>query len=404
MKKNTPYLGTMLVAILVLGATVLCAAPKSAASSQTLVQKNLSDFYRLKTSDPAAAKSKLELILQQNPEHVAANIEMGYLLINEGQYESAIRYFQTAQKNSPENSELSLQMGYLYDTTNNKKEAYSQFEKAMASGDVSLQEKACLATIYLSNARRKKLNAPFFFDVYFSPTYSSRFDNGIFSLNLRSGVNVGRRKEWDFYAGFRGTRDTASRGGNLPEIFSDNAGIFSVGLKYIPFSGVPLSIYGEAGRGYDLIERGRPRWRDDFRAGLLAYETWGAVPRCSSAWRYPFQHVGNAYLDIGVYSRYKRNWIGYGRVREGLRIVEKGRSALDGYLQISGALDANDDFYNNLYEVGPGLGWIPDHRQNMVLRVARIRGHYLKVNGVDPNPYGQNYWDTRWNAEVYWRF
>lgn len=364
----------------------------------------LDKFYRLKSTDPIKAKIFLETILKAEPRHIVANIEMGYFLIGEEKFEEALTHFKTAQAQSPNNSQLALQMGYLYDATNNKRAAYSEFEQALRSDDVSVQQKACLATIYLADARRKTWPAPFFFDVYFSPSYSSRFDNGIFGLNLRTGVNVGHRKEWDIYAGFRGTRDTESRGGNAPVIFSDNVGIFSIGVKYIPFQRIPLSLYGEAGRGYDLIRRGRPRWRDDFRAGLLAYETWGAPPRCVPDWAFSFRQVGNAYLDIGVYSRYDRNWIGYGRMREGVRLVEKGRSALDGYLHVSGSLDANDDFYNNVIEVGPGLSWIPDHRQHITFRVARLRGHYLETNGRDPNPYGRNFWDTRWDAEMYWRF
>jgi tetratricopeptide (TPR) repeat protein len=367
-------------------------------------QKELSEFYRLKSANPAKAKTKLETFLKSNPQHVAANIEMGYLLMGEKKYDEAIAYFKNAKGNSPDSSQLALQLGYIYDTIGDKQSAYQEFEAAMASSEGDIQEKACLATIYLAPARRKKLPDPYFFDVYFSPSYSSRFDNGLFSLNSRYGVNVGGRKEWDFYVGFRGTRDTASKGGNLPEIFSDNAGIFSLGVKYIPFYRVPVSLYGEAGRGYDLLRRGRPRWRDDFRAGLLAYDTWGASPRCCSQWLFPFRHVGDAYGDVGVYSRYRRNWIAYGRVREGLRLVEKGRSALDGYIHLYGVTDSNDDFYNNLFEVGPGLAWVPDHRQNVVVRVGRLRGHYFKVNGRDPNPYGSHYWDTRCDAEMYWRF
>ncbi len=364
----------------------------------------MGDFYRFKTTDPVKAKSILEDVLKFDPKNASAHIEMGYFLIEEQKFNDALAHFKVAQTQAPDNPQLALQMGYLYDSTNKKKDAYSEFERALLSNDVSVQEKACLATIYLANARRKKLADPYFFDIYFSPSYSSRFDNGLFSLNMRTGVNLGMRKEWDFYVGFRGNRDTESRGGNVPEIFSDNAGIFSIGVKYIPFQGVPVSLYGEAGRGYDLVRRGRPRWRDDFRAGILAYESWGAGPRCVSSWKFPFSHVGNAYADLGVYSRYDRNWIGYGRVREGVRLIEKGRSALDGYVQFSGALDSNDDFYNNIVEFGPGLAWIPDHRQNIVLRATRLRGHYLKVNGVDANPYGRNYWDTRWDAEAYWRF
>lgn len=378
---------------------LFAAQPKPIKSS-----RELNEFYRLKTSNPEGAKKKLQSFLDSNPDHVSANIEMGYLLMAENRHEEALSFFRSAQKRAPDNSELSMQIGYLFDATDRKKEAFTEFEKAISGGDSTIQERACLATIYLANARRKKLAEPFFFDVYFSPSYSSRFDNGLFSLNARYGVNLGMRKEWDFYVGFRGNRDTESRGGNVPEIFSDNVGILSVGVKYIPFQGVPVSLYGEAGRGYDLVRRGRPRWRDDFRAGVLAYESWGARPRCVSTWKFPLSHVGNAYADVGVYSRYDRNWIGYGRVRDGVRLIEKGRSALDGYVQFSGALDSNDDFYNNIYEFGPGLAWIPDHRQNIVLRVTRLRGHYLKVHGVETNPYGRNYWDTRWDAEAYWRF
>jgi tetratricopeptide (TPR) repeat protein len=378
--------------------------PAFAARKKPDLNSQMNRFYELKSKDPKAAKEKLEDIVAAYPNSSLAQAEMGYLLTSEGKNEEALEHFRAAEKNAPQDPQMSMQLGYVLDSTNRKKEAYKEFEKASLSKDEQVREEACLATINLAPVIHKKLPDPYFADVYFSPSYNTRFDDGIFSLNLRGGVNVGPRKEWDVYAGFRGVRDTESRGGNAPQIFSDNVGVFALGARYIPLKNIPLSLYAEAGMAYDLLDRNRDRWRDDVRAGALMYTAWGAAPHCPMGWQFPFRHVGNFYADVSVYSRYDWNWIGYARVREGLRVVEKGRSSLDAYLHVGGVVDSDDEFFNNLVEVGPGLAFVPDHRWNITFRYYVLKGNYLKVNGPSSNPYKPSYTDRRLEAECYWRF
>jgi len=332
------------------------------------------------------------------------HLEKGHELLRQKKAKKALPHFREAQKKKPNDAFITLQLGYILDSLNRKKEAYAEFKKLKDSKDFETRKKAQQALLNLSSAHAKLLPEPYFIDVYFSPFFQSRFDNGIFTLNIKGGRTFGKKRKFELYAGNRVVRDTESTGGTAPEIFSDNAVIFSLGLRYQPFLAIPAFIYGEAGRGYDLLDRNRDRWRDDFRSGLTLYHSWGAKPTYSGTWRFPFKHIGNVYGDLGVYSRYDRNWIGYFRIREGLRVIEKNKAVLDVFAQGWFVGDSNDDFFNNLVEYGPGIQFVPNHQWNFAVRFTTLKGTYLRVNSPNRNPFRRKYTDNRWELETYWRF
>ena len=63
---------------------------------------------------------------------------------------------------------------------------------------------------------------PYFRDIYFAPSYESRYDDVIFPLKMRYGKNIdnGRAQVYGF---LNLNRDTQSQGGVRPEIIDENA-------------------------------------------------------------------------------------------------------------------------------------------------------------------------------------
>jgi tetratricopeptide (TPR) repeat protein len=390
-------ISAVVLALLLGTSAIVVAAPKSA-------DQELNQYYSVKRSNPQKAKPTLESIVQRNPKNLTARKELGYLLIEEKNHKEALQQFQEVQKLDPHDAQTNMQVAFLLDRLDQKSAAYKEFKKEATGPPSEKQQEACIALINLADANRKVLADPYFADLYLNPSYNSRFDNGLWTANARAGVSVGLRKEWDFYAGLRGTRDTESRGGTAPQIFSDNASIFSLGAKFIPFREIPVALYAEAGRGYDLVEQNRDRWRGDVRGGIFAYQAWGTRATCVPRPTFSFKHMGNVYADVSYYSRYDDNVIGYLRIREGLRVFEMNRSAVDVFLMAFGAIDSNHEFFNNLGEIGPSIAFIPDHTWNLALRYTAVKGRYATLNTASPNPYSKSYSDNRFELEGYWRF
>jgi len=377
---------------------------KSPPATASSIDDLFSEFYTIKESRPKKAQALLTDILKRDPKNNHAQKEMGYLLLKSESYQEALPYFKKAQGTDPNNSDLAMQIGYLEDKLKNKKAAHAQFSKAYEHGDATRQQKACEALSNVDYWNRKRIPEPYFSDIYLAPYHSSRFDNQIFFGHTRFGANLGKRKEWEPYVGLRYTQDSESEGGQNLVLFEDNTVMLSLGTRYYLPIGIPLSAYAEAGQSYDLIDRNRPRRRDDFRAGLTSFKAWGSPFTCPTKTTYPFVWVGDFYADIGYYSRFDRNVIGYLRLRDGLRVWEHTTSALNVYLQAFGVVDSNDDFFNNVAEWGPALAFIPTHRLHLTLRYSLNKGHYLKVNGPSANPYKRDYTDHRYMIEFYQRF
>src|SRR5581483_10453355 len=78
------------------------------------VDQNLSTYYSLKSSDPAAARRALSTYLVENPNDAAAQTEMGYMLINEKNYRDAIVHLEKAHDIEPANEKIMLQLAYAY--------------------------------------------------------------------------------------------------------------------------------------------------------------------------------------------------------------------------------------------------------------------------------------------------
>jgi len=363
----------------------------------------LEDYYRLRNSDPVAARSALETTVAEEPSNGPAQMELAYVLINEKKFDQAVNHLQQALKADPNNERARLQLAYTYQRMGKSALARKSFDELKDSSGTTTAS-ACQALADLAPQRWQFLPRPYFADLYLAPIYLSRFDDFITYSQARAGVALANRGEWEIYGSLRYTDDSKSTGGNTPAIWSDNAAILAGGLRYRPFKKIPVSAYAEQGRAYDLLDQNRDRWRDDFRSGLSYFDRWAPLANCSPSWRFPFTRSSSLYSDVSFYSRYDHNWIGYLQWREGRRLVEKCRASMDGYLYFGGSMDSNRDYFNNVAEAGVGATITPDHSFPLFLRYTVVRGSYIKVSGSVPNPHGGPYTDQRWELVGFVRF
>jgi len=171
------------------------------------------------------------------------------------------------------------------------------------------------------------------------------------------------------------TADTRSSGaGPAPVIISDNALVLGVGLRYRPVRAFWIDV--QEGVAVDLVDRaGASGTRGDFRAiataGTGTYPEFNVHEEPAS----PLTLMADFFLSAGYYSRYK-NGIGYAQGRLGARALEISRAFMDVYLRFDMALDTEGKFYNNLFEVGPGLRFTPDPDWGLFLMVEAHHGIY----------------------------
>ncbi len=362
----------------------------------------MNQYYSLKKRKPRAAERLLSRILRRYPNKLMAIKEMAYTKLANEQGKQALHYFLKWQRFEPSNDRVKLQIAYIYDRLGLHKEAYQQFKIVSKSKNPKLAEIACQALVNLAHYKYKILPNPWFADLYYAPIWRGRFRNLIHPVKFRFGAALGKHKQFQVYGFVRYTRDVRSAGGTIPDIFEDNAAIFGVGASVRPFVKIPIFIYLEGGRAYDLIDRNRGRWRRDVRGGVMGYQRWGRGYACNSCLRFPFKPVGDFYGDISFFSRYDNNIIGQLRLRQGLRVLEWGNSSVDVYLKGQYFFDRKHEFYNNVLEFGPGISFVPYNRFPFAIRVERIRAQYLHVNSPTPIPYGNHhYFETRVEAEFY---
>jgi uncharacterized protein HemY len=95
--------------------------PKGTSSQAPADSTLLNQYYSLKKSNPTQAKEILEKLVKQYPHNVTAELEMGYLLIQEKKNKDAIPYFQAAQKLDPSNNQTKRQLAYLLAEDQSKK-------------------------------------------------------------------------------------------------------------------------------------------------------------------------------------------------------------------------------------------------------------------------------------------
>ncbi|MFC3909926.1 tetratricopeptide repeat protein [Legionella dresdenensis] len=347
-------------------------------------------YYELKKYDKRAAYQLLKQIIVQYPANLTALKEGGYLAIELKLPNDAINYFSQAYALSYE-PDIAMQLGYLYNQVENNYMAYQYFKLAGKSTDTELALKAENAMTNLAGMQTKVFPKPYFSELFFTPFSQTRFGLTVRPLIARLGIEHEDTLQTKTYLLFRQTDDNKTDVlGQLPQIYEDNVRIMGAGVQITPVKAIPMVAFVETGAAYDLVYRNRNRWRGDLRGGLMYYQDLGARPAYFGRPTLSAKYYGFLYGDATYFSRYDNNVIGTLKTHQGIRLLQYHSSMLNLYMSGRVLQDTNRDFFNNIAEIGPGIGFIPSNRFFLEFRYEYIRGVYLPAGG-SVNPYSKYY-------------
>ncbi|KXZ74283.1 hypothetical protein AVENLUH5627_00081 [Acinetobacter venetianus] len=337
-------------------------------------------FYKLEPNQPEQAEKVLLELSEITPQDVKVWKSLTYLQIRLNKQKLALQSVQQASKLDPQDDQLKLQQAYLLNQLKKDKDALPIFKDLTTSNNPEIASKAQEAVRNLSGGTVK----PIFKDIYFAPSYESRYDDFIFPLKMRYGKNLdnGRAQVYGF---INLNRDTKSKGGVRPEIIDENAVTVGVGANYQPWTSIPVRAYLEIGGSYDLIDRNRDKFRESVVGGVTGYQEWYANPTIEqrTVWN---DYFTDLYGNIASYSREDYNVIADLRLRSGFNVYRGEAGTVQAYGKLHALADSKGENYNNLFEYGAGVAWQPFNYIPMKIRVERLYGNYFKdalADGTD---------------------
>lgn len=337
-------------------------------------------FYKIEQSQPEEAEKILIELGQLTPQDIKVWKSLTYLQIRLNKQNEAIQSVRKAEQLAPQDEQLKLQEAYLLNQQKRNKEALVIFKDLSASSDPEMASKAQQAVQNLSASAVPST----FKDVYFAPSYESRYDDFIFPLKMRYGKNLdnGRAQVYGFV---NLNRDTKSKGGVRPEIIDENAVTVGVGANYQPWLSIPVRAYLEVGGSYDLIDRNRDKFRESVVGGVTGYQEWYAHPAVEqrTIWN---DYFTDLYGNVASYSREDYNVIADLRLRSGFNVYRGEAGTVQAYGKLHTLADSEGENYNNLFEYGAGVAWQPFNYVPVKLRVERLYGRYFKdalADGTD---------------------
>jgi tetratricopeptide (TPR) repeat protein len=337
------------------------------------------------TTDPALSVPARKALVEMQATDLHDRRQKGYELLLHHRSGEAITVFEALHKDDPSDFNVTLQLAYLYAAAGRTGEAKEMFIAAEMSADpkVVAQAKAGLDEILRQTKR-------WFATIYAAPFYQTRFSNEINPVAAKVGLKLS--PYFEPYIGLRFSRDVRSLAGSLPQIYSDNSAVVSIGVQSVlAHTGVVL--YAEAGTAINLIGE-RPQAASDYRAGGVWFRSWGTGLYASETTEHAFSLTGSAYADGAFYSRYHHNVIGNLQLREGLNLPSARVLPIQLLAGSNIVKDSNGNFYNNVVEVGPILRIAPiRHWTSLTFETQYLRGFYFVHDPA--NPYHARYTDVR---------
>ncbi len=370
----------------------------------------MSRFYTLKQINKNAAWELIQHIITRYPQNSNALKEGAFLALELHHKAQAIRYFKRAYALTKD-PHLAMQLGYLYNDsvqtkahTNNNYWSYHYFNEASKTLAKEQQLQAEQAKSTIAGYQTKALPTPYFGEFFFAPFSQSRFDLTVVPMIGRLGIEQNNRWRSKTYFVFRRTEDNKSiNAGQVPQIYEDNVQVIGVGAQASPLPLIPLTAFAEIGKAYDLIDQNRDRWRNDVRGGFIFFNEFGARPTYYDTVVTNFAYYSALYADASYFSRYDNNIIANAKTHQGIRLLQYHSSMVNLYVTGRVIEDSNRDFFNNIAEVGPGIGFIPSNRYKLEVRFEHINGVYLPVGG-NTNPYSKYYLNNTVQLLFYTKF
>ena len=361
-----------------------CPAADPAAGDPTYAIRK-SAFDALGRGDQAEARRLMRCAVSDNGADVVAFKQLVYLDLNAGYDDLAIEDIDTLRTLKASEPRFEAQQGYLYFNQRNYDAARHAFERAAAGDDPKIRADALRAIRVIDAEYPSHV-----LEIAVDAQYLNRFNDGIVDTYARYFERLGKRSPLRVYAGARLLRDTASQVGPLPQIFSDNALMTGVGLAFQPHE-AHYFVSAEANMAYVFYagRNGTSALVPDYRTVAGYYRVFrpGAD---SSLRKLSFQANGS----LGFYSRYQRDAIAYLQPQETYDL-NQGALRISPFFQQSFAFDTNQQFYNNIAELIPGVQVSLARYPGAALRTEYVRGYYLPFHTNSANPYGSTYNDFR---------
>jgi tetratricopeptide (TPR) repeat protein len=346
---------------------------------------------------------------RQGPLSPAMELQRLYAWQALGETKLALEHFQRVAKQQPNNPQLTLMHADLLIREHRWQEASTILKNLKASHPdtpLAIEAQNRLAAI----PEIANLDKWYWGEAYLSGDYRGRFGTVIGSGFARHGYYIPEVRWLQPYAEMRFSADTRSGQGRRSTIITDNFLGFYGGMRAQLLPTEYLFVYGQGGVNKDFLDRREDGdWALDYQGGIYGFKSWGpgAILRTPSqivqtGGSVPAAQVsaeearrahgqttndvfwrGDWFVDTGAdfsyYHRYS-SWIGYGQAHEGFRLCQFGPStAVDAYLVENISWDIRGNFYDNLFEIGPGIRllWVPWKRWEIVLRTEWLHGFYL---------------------------
>lgn len=372
------------------------------ADAETL--KNIG-YLQIDRGDKPAALQAFAEAAKYQADDVEVWTNLAYLQSGLGNKPEALNDFLKAQKLKPDNNEVSMEIAYLQSSLGDPRAARRQFEAVQNnSHDAAMVQQACSGAHDAALASTRLLSSPNFGDIYFAPSYeNTRYTDGLFPFKARLGRHFGQNDRGSVYGFVSAQDDTGSSSGVQPAILNDNAVIAGGGVDYRPVESWPITVYAEAGYGYDLTERNRRRGRYSAEVGVTGYQAWGLpVFACDSQTRWLWKPFADLYGDVEYATRQEDDVLLQLRPRVGVTAARGAWGSAELYLKLNLLADSKRLYYNNLAEFGPGVAWQSHTTIPLVLRVEYVWGRYT-VNARQ-SPTGPSYHGARAELDFYWGF
>ena len=333
------------------------------------------------------ARHLMRCAIHANPKDIIALQQEVYLDLNVKDEAGAEEDIEALRSLGASTPRFEAQQGYLLASHKQYDEARLAFGRAIAGGDPAITAQSMRAIYVLDGEFPRHV-----LSLYNDSQYLNRFSDGVIDTSARYYERLGSSSPFRIYIGERLLRDTASSGGRLPQIFSDNALLSGVGVSFQPRD-APYFLSAETNAAYLSYgsRNGTSAIVPDSRAVAGYFKQWRAGRDSNLGNRFSLEANGS----FGFYSRYNHDGIAYLQPREIIDLTHEGTLRLRPFLQQSVSLDTNQQFYNNVFELIPGFEVSNTNHSGISFRVEYVRGFYLPVSNSATNPYGSTYGDFR---------